>query len=211
MFTGIVQEIGVVRSVEKTGDSFKLRVTSSLVSRDIKIGQSVSVNGTCLTAVSGDKTELVFDIMAETLRSTSLASVRPGERVNLEGALKAGGALDGHIVLGHVDCVGVIRSIKSSGNEFVISVEYPARFNDLIVEKGSVAVDGVSLTVNNPGYDMFEVHLIPHTLKATSLNSKRPGDGVNLEFDILGKYIERRNSSGGSGRLTEEYLRSNGF
>ncbi len=211
MFTGIVQEIGIFRKIEKTGRSCRLEIRSSAISKSVKTGDSVSVNGVCLTVVAKSKDTLTFDVMAETLRSTNLADFRIGDKVNLEGALKAGGSLDGHFVLGHIDCAGTIRDIIKSGGEFVITIAFPSDFNRLIVDKGSIAVDGVSLTVNNPGNGTFDLHLIPHTLKTTVLNVKKAGDKVNLEFDILGKYIERRGAPDGASRITEEYLRSKGF
>lgn len=211
MFTGIVQELGTVKRIENTGSSYIIGITSAVIAGSVNIGDSICVNGACLTAISSDGDTMVFDVMAETVRSTSLSFLQAGDKVNLERALKAGGTLDGHFVLGHIDCVGAVKRVNSSGGEFIISLGFAPGFSRLVVDKGSIAVDGISLTVNNPGNGTCDVHLIPHTMKITTLNMKKAGDKVNLEFDILGKYIDRRMAVNGPSGITEEYLRSKGF
>lgn len=212
MFTGIIQEIGQVRRIDKSGSMYNLDIISEGIYKDIKIGDSVAVNGVCLTVTSKAKGSMTFNVMAETVRKTSLSSLKVNDRVNLEGSLKIGGTLDGHFVLGHVDCVGIIKSVSKAGGEFIISIGYPEEFANLVVDKGSIAIEGVSLTVSRAkDVGMLEVHIIPHTTTHTTLDVKRPGDPINLEFDILGKYIAKQRGSGNQSRLTEGFLRSKGF
>ncbi|MCX5678474.1 MAG: riboflavin synthase [Candidatus Omnitrophica bacterium] len=211
MFTGIIQELGSVQNINRVGNIYKLDIRSNSIYKDVRIGDSVAVNGVCLTAVSKKKDILSFDLMAETIRNTSFAGLKNNDRVNLERSLKAGETLDGHFVLGHIDCAGVIKNIRKIGDDFMISIAFPGGFDRLVVEKGSIAVDGVSLTVSHAGKDTFDVHIIPHTLKSTILGTKKSGDKVNLEFDILGKYIAKERDAGSRPRVTEEFLRSKGF
>jgi len=211
MFTGIVKELGVVRRVNRAGGLYKLEVESAVISRDINAGDSVAVNGVCLTLTGRKNAILSFDVMAETIARSHLASLKEKDRVNLEGALKAGDSLGGHFVTGHIDCVGTVRAIKKSGGEFLMEVGFPERFAGLVVEKGSVSLDGVSLTVGSAGRGSFEVYLIPHTLKVTTLASAKAGDGINVEFDLIGKYIARLKETEGHSAITEEFLRGKGF
>ena len=210
MFTGIVRELGVVRRLESSGGLYKLEVSCGEIFKSSGVGDSVSVNGVCLTVTAKTPGALCFDVMAETVRRTSLAGLRSAQQVNLEGALKADGAIDGHFVLGHIDCAGKVAGIVKNNDEFIMEIEFPAEFEDLLVEKGSVTIDGVSLTVGRVSSGTFSVYLIPQTLKSTSLGSKRPGSVVNIEFDIIGKYVKKLNSSGRPG-VTESFLKENGF
>ena len=211
MFTGIIQELGSVRRIERSGNIYRLDIRSNGIYKDVRIGGSVAVNGVCLTVVYKKKDVLSFDLMAETIRNTSFAGLKNNDRVNLERSLKAGETLDGHFVLGHIDCVGVIKNINKRGDDFMISIGFPGDFDRLAIEKGSIAVDGVSLTLSHAGKNTFDVHIIPHTLKSTTLSIKKTGDAVNLEFDILGKYIAKERDAGGRSRISEEFLRSKGF
>ena len=211
MFTGIIQDLGVVESIIKSGNAYRLGVRSKNIAKGVKIGDSICINGVCLTVTSKKVDILNFDIMAETVRSTGLAALSNGDKVNLEGSLRVGGTLDGHFVLGHVDCVGLIEYIRSTADGFMLRVGFPEKFAHLIVEKGSIAVDGVSLTVGRIDKNAFELHIIPHTLKATTLNTKDAGDTVNLEFDILGKYIAKGKDRPSRTGISEEFLRSKGF
>jgi len=211
MFTGIVQELGTVERIERSGGIYRLGIRSGNIHKDAGIGDSVSVNGACLTVVSRKGDVLNFDVMAETIRSTGLAGLKPGDRVNLEGSLKANGTLGGHFVLGHIDCVGVIKDIIRTGGEFTLRIGIPDGFDHLIVDKGSISIDGVSLTVGRADSNTFDVHIIPHTLKSTTLGIKKSGDTVNLEFDILGKYIAKARDTAGRSRISEKFLRNNGF
>jgi riboflavin synthase len=195
VFTGIVEELGEVRALTTRGDSAVLSIKAEVVGSDVGHGASISVNGVCLTVV-GQQTEgtaqiIDFDVMAETLSRSVVGSFRPGDRVNLERAVRVDGRMDGHVVQGHVDGTGVITSRTPGDGWESVRFELPGELARFVAEKGSIAVDGVSLTVTAVGPDWFEVGLIPETLRATTLGAKRPGDPVNLETDVLAKYTER--------------------
>lgn len=211
MFTGIVQEMGVVQKLESAGGVYKLSIRSGNVYKDAGIGASVAVNGVCLTVSSKRSDTLNFDVMAETVRRTNLIGLKDLDRVNLEGALKVNGSLDGHFVLGHIDCVGRIKSVKKLNDEFMIRVGFDNGFSRLVVEKGSIAIDGISLTVARAAWGELDVYVIPHTAKSTTLYTKRESDSVNLEFDIIGKYALRFRPEADTSRVSEEFLRNNGF
>jgi riboflavin synthase len=191
MFTGIVEELGTVAAVEDQGDAVRLTVRAATVLEDAALGDSIAVNGCCLTVAARDGDTFTADVMQETLDKTSLLGVTPGARVNLERAVTADKRLGGHIVQGHVDGVGTVTSRTPSEHWEVVEVTLPERLARYLVDKGSVAVDGVSLTVVAAGADRFTVSLIPETLARTTLGSRRPGDRVNLEVDVLAKYVER--------------------
>ncbi len=188
MFTGIIEELGEVVALEPRGDSAVLAVRASTVAPH---GASVAVNGVCLTVVGAAGGELHFDVMAETLKRSVVGALRAGERVNLERAVRADGRLDGHIVQGHVDGTGVVVSRTPGDAWDAVRFGMPPELSRYVAEKGSIAVDGVSLTVTAVGDDWFEVGLIPETLRATTLGAKQPGDPVNLEVDVLAKYVAR--------------------
>jgi riboflavin synthase len=191
MFTGIVEELGTVAGVEDQGDAVRLTIRAGAVLEDAGLGDSISVNGCCLTvAALGDGT-WTADVMQETLDRTSLLGVRPGDRVNLERAVTADKRLGGHIVQGHVDDVGTVVRRSPSEHWEVVEVSLPGPLSRYLVEKGSVTVDGVSLTVVEANDDTFTVSLIPETLARTTLGTRRPGDRVNLEVDVIAKYVER--------------------
>ncbi len=191
MFTGIVEELGTVEAVEHQGDAIRLTVRASLVLEDAGLGDSIAVNGCCLTVVSHDGLVWTADVMQETLDKTSLQGVQPGDRVNLERAVTAEKRLGGHIVQGHVDAVGhVVRRTPSEHWE-VVEIAMPADLGRYLVDKGSITVDGVSLTVVEAGPDSFTISLIPETLARTTLGLRQPGDRVNLEVDILAKHVEK--------------------
>lgn len=191
MFTGIVEELGEVVELETHGDSALLVVRASTVAADARHGASVAVNGVCLTVVGASGARLSFDVMAETLKRSIIGLLRPGERVNLERAMPLGARLDGHIVQGHVDGTGVILSRTPGDAWDAVRFSVPAELSRYVAEKGSIAVDGVSLTVSAVDDEWFEVGLIPETLRATTLGVKQVGDAVNLEVDVLAKYVER--------------------
>jgi len=186
VFTGIVEEVGVVAKISDNG----MTVRASKVLEDVKLGDSIAVNGTCLTAVSFTKSEFSVDLSPETMRRTSLGQLSEGSSVNLERALLASDRMGGHIVQGHVDGTGRIMSSKTEGDSIIFRVRIPKRLNPYIVEKGFVAVDGISLTVVKRGASSFTLAVIPYTLKNTNLASLSVGDRVNLEADILAKYVE---------------------
>jgi riboflavin synthase len=191
MFTGIVEELGTVAGVEDQGDAIRLTIHAEHVLSDVRLGDSIAVNGCCLTVAERDGDTWTADVMQETLDKTSLAGVRPGDRVNLERAVTPTTRLGGHLVLGHVDAVGVVRRRTPSEHWEVVEVEMPPELGRYLVDKGSVSVDGVSLTVVEAGADGFTVSLIPETLARTTLGSRQPGDRVNLEVDVLAKHVEK--------------------
>ena len=186
MFTGIVEEVGVVAKISDDG----MTVRATQVTEDLKLGDSIAVNGTCLTAVSFDRTEFSVDLSPETVRRTSLGRLSVGGPVNLERALLASDRMGGHIVQGHVDGIGRVMSTKRDGDSTIFRIRVPKRLNRYIVEKGFVAVDGISLTVVKIGASSFTLAVIPYTLKNTNLAALSVGDRVNLEADILAKYVE---------------------
>ncbi len=192
MFTGIVEELGTVAAVEDQGDAVRLTVTSPLVLEDAAPGDSIAVNGCCLTVTEHDGTTWTADVMQETLDKTSLHGVQPGDRVNLERAVTADKRLGGHIVQGHVDGVGRIVSRAPSEHWDLVTIALPdPTMTRYLVDKGSITVDGVSLTVVDAGDDAFTVSLIPETLARTTLGARQPGDRVNLEVDVLAKHVEK--------------------
>ena len=195
MFTGIVEELGEVADVDDRGDSAVLTVRARTVADDVAHGASIAVNGVCLTVVgwqAGDAgTDIRFDVMAETLQRSGLGSARPGDAVNLERAVRADARLGGHVVQGHVDGTGGVVSRTPGGAWESVRFSLPPQLARYVAEKGSIAVDGVSLTVTAVGPDWFEVGLIPETLRATTLGSRRAGDEVNIEVDVLAKYVAR--------------------
>ena len=196
MFTGLIEEIGVVRGVRRGPASATLRLEARAVCEGLRVGDSVAVNGVCLTATAVDARGFSADAMHETLERSTLGSVGCGARVNLERAMAADGRFGGHIVSGHIDGTGRIEGIRRDGIALVFDIAAPPSIMRYIVEKGSIAVDGISLTVTRVGAQGFSVSMIPHTAAATTLGSARAGDRVNLECDIVGKYVERLMKAG---------------
>lgn len=191
MFTGIIEEVGTVASLRKGAHSCVLTVNAKTVLEDVHLGDSIATNGVCLTVTSFTKSGFSADVMHETLDRSSLGKLRVGSPVNLERAMAANGRFGGHIVSGHIDGVGTIRSIKEDDNAVWYSIECAPEIVRLIVEKGSITIDGISLTVAQVDATSFSVSIIPHTRAQTNLASKRVGDVVNLENDVIGKYVER--------------------
>lgn len=192
MFTGIIKELGRVSQISGLGRTYRLSVESKDIITSAATGDSVAVNGVCLTVTEKDKKALHFDVMGETLKRTNLSKIKYGDLVNLEDALKAGGSISGHFVSGHIDCTGRIKDISKSANDVSVEVTFPESYSNLVVEKGSIALDGISLTVGKALRGSVTVYIIPHTLKMTTLGSKRPGDDVNIEFDIISKYVAKQ-------------------
>ena len=190
MFTGLVAGTGTVESLERDGDGMRLRVRSELA-RELSAGDSIAVNGVCLTAVEPDAAGFSADVMSETLRRSSLGPLTSGDAVNLELPLRAGDRLGGHVVQGHVDGVGTVDWVRDEGFSRVVRVSAPAETLRYVVEKGSIAVDGVSLTVSAVDGEAFEVSLIPETLERTTLGEAAPGRMLNLEVDVFAKYVEK--------------------
>jgi riboflavin synthase len=191
VFTGIIEEVGAVTAIDRSDGGCRLRLEAPMVSEGLATGASVAVNGTCLTAVSVDGSGFLLEMVPETLQRTNLGALVVGAHVNLERAMRADGRFDGHIVQGHVDGVGTVRAVVPEGDGARIAIEVPEDLLRYVVEKGSITVDGVSLTVAALGDDSIEIALIPHTLEVTTLGDHRPDDRVNLEVDVLAKYLER--------------------
>jgi riboflavin synthase len=191
LFTGLIQELGEISSVERRSGGAKLSLKSNEIASSAKRGDSISVNGVCLTVVDRNDNLLTFDLSGETLRSTNLGSLKTGDIVNLEPSLSSDSKIGGHFVTGHVDATGKIRSKVNIGDMLKIEIEVPPIVMNFLVEKGSIAVDGISLTVVDILKNSFTVVIIPHTAKLTTMGFKGPGDTVNIEADILGKYVVR--------------------
>ncbi|MEV1203746.1 riboflavin synthase [Microbispora rosea] len=191
MFTGIVEELGEVVALEARGDSARLTVRGAIVTSDAGHGDSIAVNGVCLTVAGTEGDSFTADVMKETLDRSSLGALRPGSRVNLERAVRADQRLGGHIMQGHVDGTGEVLSREPGEHWEIVRLSLPANLARYVVEKGSIAVDGVSLTVTAVTEDTFSVSLIPTTLELTTLGRKQPGEPVNLEVDVIAKYVEK--------------------
>ncbi len=211
MFTGIIEELGIVKSLEKKASSAVLSVQTKKVSPDTALGDSMSVNGTCLTVVQNIAGVLKFDVSAETLKKTNIGNLKPDDRVNLERALKASSRLGGHFVIGHIDCTSKIKGKAKIENTVKIEFEIQPAFSKYIVPKGSIAVDGISLTVGEVFKDSFTVYIIPYTFDNATLGFKKEGDIVNIELDILAKYTDKLLSAKGESSMTKEFLTEHGF
>jgi riboflavin synthase len=191
MFTGIVEETGSVVAFTKGAAAWSLQVAANVVLQGAALGDSIAVNGCCLTIASFDARHLFFDMLEETRRLTNFSTLATGAPVNLERGLQFGGKIGGHFVTGHVDGLGLIETFEQRGNDYYLKVRAPAGSGRYLILKGSVAIDGISLTVAEVDGDLFAVWLIPHTLAVTNLRGRRAGESVNLEFDLLGKYVEK--------------------
>ncbi len=191
MFTGIIETVGRVCGIEPHGELSRLVIEAPAVLSGMKLGDSVSINGACLTVTRIDGDSLYFDAVKETMSLTALGDLAVDSRVNVERAMRADGRLDGHIVQGHVDGTGRVRALERQGDDVRLHIACGSEITDVLVPKGSVAIDGVSLTVVDVTLEGFDVALIPHTLAETNLGSRAPGDRVNLEADVLGKYVRR--------------------
>ena len=213
MFTGIITERGKVVSAERAGGGLSLTIQASHSSGEVHIGDSVNINGVCQTVVQRSKTRISVVAVEETLKKTTLGDLRSGSSVNLELAVRLTDRLGGHIVLGHVDCVGSIKAVEPKETSKVLRIAYPREFARYVIPVGSVAVDGISLTIASTEPSAFSVSIIPHTLDVTTLAEAAAGTRVNLEFDVLGKYVERILGRGGDDRkgLDLAFLREHGF
>ena len=212
MFTGIVEEVGTVLSIKKGSVSSKITFGGKKVFEDVHLGDSIAVNGVCLTADTLTDNSFTADIMAETLRRSSLGDLKVGSRVNLERAMQCNGRFGGHIVSGHVDATGKIVSFKREENAVWITISAESKTLKYIVEKGSVALDGISLTVASVGDTSFKVSIIPHTAKETILLTKSVGDRINIECDIVGKYVERfLNFKDSTSNIDVKFLSQHGY
>lgn len=216
MFTGLIEEMGSVQAMVRGQKSVRLTIDARKVLADVRLGDSIAVNGTCLTVVDFSVNSFTADVMPETVERTVLAALKKGDKVNLERTLAVGDRLGGHIVTGHVDGVGRIKEKRRNDNAVIIVIDAPAEVMKYIVRKGSVAIDGISLTVVDHSAAGFTVSLIPHTASVTTLGFKQAGDPVNLETDIIGKYVEKMlhgepEPTAGKGGLTRDFLAEHGF
>ncbi len=191
MFTGIIEELGVVKAIRSQSGGMRLSVAGKIVLDGMKIGGSIAVNGACLTVVEISHSVFSADVSRETVDKSNLGRLRVGDKVNLERPMRLSDRLGGHLVAGHVDAVGVIRGIVKKGDAPVFTFEAPAEVMRYLIYKGSITIDGISLTVNEIQGDRFTVTIIPHTAQATTLEFKKAGDSVNLEADLIGKYVEK--------------------
>lgn len=215
MFTGIIEEIGTISAVRRNHLEAKLTISAEKIFSDLKIGDSVAVNGVCLTASEISGNTFTADVMNETFHRSSLSELKSGSPVNLERAMAADGRFGGHIVAGHVDGTGIITNIRKDDNAVWYTISADSSIMKYIIEKGSVAIDGISLTVAEVLKDSFSISVIPHTAKETILSQKKLGDTVNLENDLVGKYVEKllnfNHDEKPKSRITREFLANAGF
>jgi riboflavin synthase len=217
VFTGIIEETGVIQDLSVIAEGAVITIASKVIPAGLKIGDSVSINGVCLTATRVEADSFLCDISSETLQRSTFQKAKKGIMVNLERSLMVGGRLGGHFVLGHVDDVGKLAGKISSGEGYEISFNFPQKLERYLVHKGSIAVNGISLTIASLGKGSFSVAVIPHTYRSTNLSQLMIGDAINLEVDILGKYFERffqlgvPKGSEAESKLTQDYLKSQGF
>jgi len=219
MFTGIIEGMGTIQRMLSAGTGKRVTLDAGFVLDGTKVGDSIAVNGACLTAVRVEGSRFDVDVSPETLSATTLGKGRIGDRVNIERALRISDRLDGHLVSGHIDGVGTLGQRKTAGDAILLTFAVPGALSRYMVKKGSVAVDGISLTINSCNRDGFDVSIIPHTAKVTTLGLRQPGDAVNIETDILGKYVERflSTDNDGSGKNTgastidKDFLYRTGF
>lgn len=220
MFTGIIESFGTIKQIRPSGEGKVLTIGSDLDLSDSRIGDSIAVNGACLTAVSLENKAFSVDMAPETISRTTFKQMAPGTRVNIERALKLSGRIDGHLVSGHIDGTGTIASIKRQSNAVIVTIEVGQSLAADMIEKGSVAIDGISLTINRCSQKDFQVSIIPHTARITTIGIKQEGDLVNIETDMIGKYVKKilkgnvsKNdaSSGRKKDISLELLAKNGF
>ncbi|PLX87382.1 MAG: riboflavin synthase [Desulfuromonas sp.] len=215
MFTGLIQDIGTLKAIDRRGDAAVLRIASRLVQDDLQLGESIAVNGVCLTVTDWDRDSFAADVSPESLQRTTLGQLHPGSAVNLERALRLCDRLGGHLVSGHVDCLATVARRYQDGNAIRFEFNVSGSAQRYLVEKGSVAIDGISLTVNEVTPAGFGVAVIPHSLEKTTLKSRATGDTVNIETDLLGRYVERLMTPGQQGAqqggMTLDFLAKNGF
>ena len=211
MFTGIIQKTGAIQKISKINDGWSLEITCDQWRPELELGESIAVQGACLTVTSFTNDSFTADLLDETMNRTTLKSLGRGSLVNLERALALGDRLGGHIVTGHVDETGTLLAVENRGRDYLLRVGCSNWLSRQSVMKGSITIDGISLTISGLGDDWLEVNIIPHTWTATTLGMRKIGDRVNLEGDIIGKYIARHMEKGQSSNITEEMLRENGF
>ena len=219
MFTGIIEGLGTIREIRSEGQGKRMTVDADFFLEQTMLGDSICVSGACLTVVMIDNKRFTVDVSPETLAKTTFKSAKIGDRVNLERALRLSDRIDGHLVSGHIDGIGTVTLKQNMGNAIIVSFKVPESISHYMIQKGSVAVDGISLTINNCSHDSFDVSIIPHTAKLTTIGFKKAGDLVNIETDMIGKYVERfvggkrhdeKKKKSGSA-LDMEFLAKSGF
>ncbi len=210
MFTGIIEELGTVRAISSKGQGRTLKIEAVTILEDVKLGDSIAHNGVCLTITSIEKNYYYIDVSSETLNVTTLKHIAIGTRINLERAMKVNGRFGGHIVTGHVDTVGRIEEKRAEGSFYVFYISFDRKFDKYVIKKGSVAIDGISLTVNEKNEGLIRLNIIPHTLEQTNLKFLNTGTLVNIEFDIIGKYLENFLKEKKE-LIGEDYLRQAGW
>ncbi len=214
MFTGIIEGLGSIKEIRSSGQGSQLTVEADFVLEHTKIGDSIAVSGSCLTAVAIDGKRFQVDVSPETLGKTTFGRAKIGDRVNIERALRLSDRIDGHLVSGHIDGMGIIKHRKNAGNAIIVTIGVSGAFSHYMIKKGSVAVDGISLTINTCDRESFTVSIIPHTAKLTTINFKNIGDSVNIETDMIGKYVERfvtQKQENKQSAITMEFLAKSGF
>jgi riboflavin synthase len=212
MFTGIIKAIGSIQGIEPRGGDLRLTIAAAeLPWADFAVGESISINGVCLTAVAILQDGFVADVSLETTSVTALASLAEGSKVNLEPSVSMGERLGGHLVSGHVDCVGRIKARETDARSVRLDIEIPAEYSRYIARKGSICIDGVSLTVNEVSDDTFSVNIIPHTADVTIIGDYRVGTEVNIEVDLLARYLERLLDTGDESAITKDFLKAHGY
>ena len=211
MFTGLIEAVGTIRKLDRRNNYRVMTVDFATAADDLRIGESIACDGACLTVVSFDKRSFVVEVSQETIAGTILPGYTIGSQINLERAMKLGDRLGGHLVSGHIDDIAQVDTVKRIGESWELAVKHDSRHDSLVVTKGSIAVNGVSLTVNNTGPGWFTVNIIPHTYKETNLGLLKTGDKVNLEFDLLGKYILKIMEGNVTTGLTIDKLRQSGW
>lgn len=212
MFSGIIEELGQVKNLWRKGNGLQITIKANKVSQDLRIGDSINIDGACQTVVKVSSREFVVEAVEETLKRATFGKLKVNQLVNLERAIKPTGRLGGHIVTGHIDCKGKIDSIEDKKDSAIFEISLPQSYFKYLVEKGSIAVDGISLTIVGAEPKSFTVSIIPHTLKNTNLGMKKIGDEVNIELDIIGKYIEKMmDSKLQQSKITEEWLKKIGW
>jgi len=212
MFSGIIEEAGQIKSLSGKGNNLRIGIRAGKVLQDLKVGDSINIDGACQTVIKINKQEFIVEAVAETLRKTTFGKLKVGQIVNLERAVKLSERLGGHILTGHIDCKGKIDSIKDKNGSYVFEILLPESSFKYLVEKGSIAVNGVSLTIKESKPESFTFSVIPYTLKNTNLGVKKVGGEVNIELDIIGKYIDKMmNTKSSESKITEEWLRGLGW
>ena len=214
MFTGIIQEVGKISQIKELNGGLELGISCSFAG-DTHVDESIAVNGVCLTVTGNNDDFFTVQSVDETLRKTTLGSLKKDDPVNLERSLTLQKGIEGHLVQGHVDTTGTIEKIQKEGTDWLFSVRFPKKYRDLIVGRGSITIEGISLTVAREAKDSFTIAIIPYTYEHTNLKQKKKGDAVNLEFDILGKYVirylENRSGANPSGKISKEWLKEIGY